>query len=100
MFINYIIELSESKNHNAIYICVNKFIKMIHFCFITINVIVEKTIKLYLHHVFKYYNFSHDVVFNQSIQFTFKFISKFLKLCDIKNNKFITFHFQSNDQTK
>jgi|SRR5271154_4896430 len=100
MFINYIIEFFKSKNHNAIYICVDKFTKMIHFYFITINVIVKKIIKLYLYHIFKYYNLFYDIIFDRDIQFTFKFMSKLLKLCDIKNNKFIAFHFQSNDQTK
>jgi|SRR5271154_2280961 len=100
MFMNYIIEFSESEDYNAIYICVDRFTKMIHFCLITINVIVEETIKLYLHHVFKHHDLSHDVIFDRNTQFTFKFKFKFLELCDIKNNKFITFHFQSNDQTK
>ena len=97
---NYIVEFSKSENHNAIYVCVDRFTKMAHFCLITINVIVEKTIKLYLHHVFKHHDLSHDVVFDRDTQFTFKFMSRLLELCDIKNNKSIAFHPQSNDQTE
>src|SRR5271163_3317608 len=100
MSMNYIIEFSEFKGYNAIYVCVDRFTKMAHFCPITINVTVKETIKLYLRHVFKHHDFSHDIVFNQDSQFTFKFMFRFLELCNIKNNKFIVFHSQSDDQMK
>src|SRR5271156_5174083 len=97
---NYIIELSEFERYNAIYIYIDRFSKMTHFCSITINVTVEETIKLYLCHVFKHHDLSHDVVFDQNIQFTFKFMFRFSELCDVKNNKSIAFHSQSDDQMK
>ena len=97
---NYIIELPESKGYNAIYVCVDRFTKMTHFCPITINVTVEETIKLYLRHVFKHHDFPHDVVFDRDTQFTFKFMSKLLELCDIKSNKSTAFHPQSDGQTE
>jgi len=64
MFINYIIELFELENYNAIYVCIDKFTKMIHFYFIIINIIIKKMIKLYLYYIFKHYDLSHDVVFD------------------------------------
>ena len=97
---NYIVELPESKGHNAIYVCVDKFTKMAHFCSITINVIVEETIKLYLRHVFKHHDLLTDIVSDRGPQFIFKFTTKLLELLDVKENKSITYHFQFNEQTK
>src|SRR5271163_2651871 len=97
---NYIVELPESKGHNAIYVCVDRFTKMAHFCPTTINVTAEEMAKLYLRHVFKHHDLPHDVVSDRGTQFTFKFMSRLLELCDIKSNKSIEFHSQLDDQTE
>src|SRR5271156_977263 len=54
---DYIVELPESGGYNAIYVCVDRFTKMAHFCPTTTKVTAEETAKLYLHHVFKHHDF-------------------------------------------
>ena len=95
---NYIIELSPSNEYNAIYVYVDRFTKMTHFCPTTIEVTSEGTVNLYLQYIFKYHDLPTNIISDKDPQFTSKFIAKLLELLDIKENKSIIFHSQSDEQ--
>src|SRR5271155_2949333 len=97
---NFIVELSSSNEYNAIYVCVNRLTKMTHFCLTTTEISSERTVKLYLQHIFKHHDLFTDIVSDKRFQFIFKFTTKLLELLDVKENKSITYHLQFNEQTK
>ena len=89
---NYIIKLSFSNEYNVIYIYIDRFMKMTHFCSITIEVTSEEIVNLYFQYIFKYHDLLINIISNKNPQFTSKFITKLLELLDIKENKSIIFH--------
>ena len=93
---DYIIELPSSNGYNAIYVCVDRLMKMTHFCPTTTEITSEETTNLYLQHIFKHHDFPIDIIFDKDSQFTSKFIAKLLELLDIKGNKSTVFHPQSD----
>ena len=95
---DYIIELSISNDHDVIYVCVDRLMKMAHFCLTISNVIAEQTTQLYLQNIFKLHGLSNNIISDRGTQFTSKFTHRLLELCDIKSNKSIVYHPQSDDQ--
>jgi hypothetical protein len=89
-----------SNGFNAIYVCVDRFTKMAHFCPTTIQVTAEATAHLYLRHVFKHHGLLTDIMSDRGTQFTSRLMSTLLELCDIKSNKSTAFHPQSDGQTE
>jgi Integrase zinc binding domain len=98
--IDYIVELPLSNSYNAIYVCIDRFTKMAHFCATTSSVTTEQTAQLYLQHIFKHHGLSGNIVSNQGTQFPSKFTSRLLELCDVKSNKSTAYHPQSDGQTE
>jgi hypothetical protein len=97
---DFIVELPESHNHNAVLVCVDRFTKMAHFCPTTTQVTAEETASLYLRHVFKHHGLPTNIVSDRGTQFTSHFASRLYELCDIKSNKSTSFHPQSDGQTE
>ena len=97
---NYIIKLSLFNDHDAIYIYVDRFTKMAHFCPTTSSVTAEQTAQLYLQHIFKHHGLPGNIVSDRGTQFTSKFTRRLLELCDIKSNKSTAYHPQSDGQTE
>ncbi len=72
MLINFIIELFESKERNAICIVINKLTKKYYYIVCTINnknTIVETTADIFLYNIFKYYSFFTSIIFDREFQF-------------------------------
>jgi RNase H-like domain found in reverse transcriptase/Reverse transcriptase (RNA-dependent DNA polymerase)/Integrase zinc binding domain/Chromo (CHRromatin Organisation MOdifier) domain/Integrase core domain len=97
---DFIVELPESDGFNAVYVCVDRFTKMAHFIATTTNVSAEEAAKLYLRHVFKHHGLPSDVVSDRGAQFTSRFFTSLLALCDVKSNKSTAYHPQSDGQTE
>ena len=95
---DFIVELPLSNGFDAIYVCVDRFTKMAHFCPTTIQVTAEETARLYLRHVFKHHGLPTDPVSDRGTQFTSRLMSALLNLCDVKSNKSTAFHPQSDGQ--
>jgi hypothetical protein len=97
---DFIVELPVSNGFDAIYVCVDRFTKMAHFCPTTTKVTAEETAHLYLDHVFKHHGLPTDIVSDRGPQFTSHLMTALLELCDIKGNKSTAFHPQSDGQTE
>jgi hypothetical protein len=97
---DFIVELPLSNGFDAIYVCVDRFTKMAHFCPTTTRVTAEDTAHLYLSHVFKHHGLPTDIVSDRGPQFTSRLMTTLLDLCEIKGNKSTAFHPQSDGQTE
>jgi hypothetical protein len=97
---DFIVELPLSGGFNTILVCVNHLTKMAHFCLTTTNVNTEEAARLYLKHVFKHHSLPDDIVTDRGTQFTSRFTTSLLQLCDIHSNKSTAFHPQSDGQTE
>ena len=97
---DFIVELPESGGYNAILVCVDRLTKMAHFCPTTIQVDAKETARLYLKHVFKHHGLPDNIVTDRGTQFTSRFTTHLLELCDIHSNKSTAFHPQSDGQTE
>src|SRR5579859_5113062 len=58
---NFIVQLPISDSYDAIYVCVNRFTKMAHFCPTNSTITVEGTVSLYLKHMFKNHGLLDDI---------------------------------------
>src|SRR5579862_2246412 len=97
---DFIVQLPISDGYDAIYICVNRFTKMAHFCLTNSTITAEGTVSLYLKHMFKNHSLPNDIVSNRSTQFVSKFTRRLLKLLDVTGNRSTTYHPQSDGQTE
>jgi hypothetical protein len=97
---DFIVELPPSQGYDTIYVCVDRFTKMAHFCPTTTRISAEGTADLYLRHVFKNHGLPRDIVSDRGPQFVSKFTRALLDLCDIKGNRSTAFHPESDGQTE
>lgn len=97
---DFIVELPMSSGHNAIFVVVDRFTKMAHFIPTTTTITAEGTADLYLQHVFRIHGFPKDIVSDRGPQFTSKFWSRLMELCDVKQNLSTAYHPQSDGQTE
>ncbi len=103
IIMNFVIELSESKNFNAILMMINRLTKMHHYISCTTteeSINVEKTTRLLINYVWKLHELSNTIVFDRDSQFIsliWKSICERLKI----NIKLSTaFHFETDDQSE
>ena len=97
---DFIVELPPSGGYDAIYVCVDRFTKMAHFCPTTSGVTAEQTAQLFLQHVFKAHGLPADIVSDRGSQFTSCFTRRLLELCQVKGNRSMTYHPQSDGHTE
>jgi len=97
---DFIVELPMSSGHNAIFVVVDRFTKMAHFIPTTTNITAEGTADLYMQHIFRIHGFPKDIVSDRGTQFTSKFWSRLMELCDVKQNLSTAYHPQSDGQTE
>jgi hypothetical protein len=103
IIMNFVIELSESKDFNAILMIVDRFIKMHHYvlCAAEKNeTFAEETAKLLINHVWKIHELSNTIISDresQFISFVWKKVCETLKI----NVKLSTaFHSKTDDQSE
>jgi hypothetical protein len=100
---NFVIELSESKEFNAILMIINRLTKMHHYISCTAeedDTSAEETVKLLIDNVWKLHELSSIIVSDRDPQFVslvWKTVCKILKI-DIKLS--IAFHSETNDQSE
>ena len=97
---DYIVELPPSNGYNAIYVCVDRFTKMAHFCPTTMEVTAEATASLYVQHVYKLHGLPDDIVSDRGTQFTSKFTRALLTILGVRGNRSTAYHPQSDGQTE
>ena len=95
-----IVELPPSQGYDTIFVCIDRFTKMVHFCPTNTTIMAEGTADLYLCHVFKHYGLPMDIISDRGLQFMSRFTCALLESCDIKGNRFTAFHTESVRQTK
>ena len=91
---------SPSNGFNAIFVCVDRFTKMAHFCPTMTAVTAEQTANLYLRNVFKHHGLPDEIVSDRGAQFVSKFTKTLLQLLEIKGNHSTAHHPQSDGQTE
>ncbi len=100
---NFIIDLSDSYNYNAILTVICKLSKERHYISCIINdedITVERTAEMLIQWIYQTHDLSSFIVFNQDTQFTF-ILWKFLcKRLSISLRLFIVYHSQINDQSE
>jgi len=103
IFLNFIINLSESDESNAILTVIDRLSKKRHYisCWSDDEeTFAEQTVKLLLLWIFRTHELSRSIVFNRDSQFiSIVWTSLCLRL-DIKMKLFIDYHSQINDQTE
>ena len=70
---DFMVQLPPSQGYDAIYVCVDRFMKMAHVIATTSNITAEETANLYLKNVFKSHGLPDDIVSDQGSQFVCKF---------------------------
>jgi Integrase zinc binding domain len=83
---DFVVELPKSQTYDVIYVCINRFTKIAHFCPTMSDIDAERTAKLYANHVFKLHSLSNDIVSDRGMQFTSQFTRSLLELCNIHGN--------------
>jgi predicted metal-dependent hydrolase len=103
IIINFVTELSESKNFNAILMIVDRLTKMHHYVSCTIeneDTSAEKTTRLLINHVWKLHELSSTIMSDRDSQFVsliWKIVCKTLKI-DVKLST--AFHLETKDQSE
>jgi hypothetical protein len=103
IIMNFVIELSESKEFNAILMMINRLTKMHHYISCKAeedDTSAEKTTRLLINHVWKLHELSSTIMSNresQFISFVWKIVCKTLKI-DVK--LFTAFHSKTDDQSE
>ncbi len=101
--LDFIIDLSESDENNAILTVIDRLSKKRHYISCWSNneeIFAEQTVKLLLIWIFRTHELSRSIVFDKDLQFI-SIVWKFLCLrLNIKMKLFIDYHSQINDQTK
>ena len=103
IFMNFIVDLSQSKEHNVIFVVVNRLIKKRYYISCTVtdeDISVEYTAKMLVNHIFRLHELPSLIVSNRDPQFVITVWKSFCTRLDIITKLFIAFHSQTDDQTK
>jgi hypothetical protein len=97
---DFVIELFESRNYNAVLMIINRLNKMHHYISCTTNeneTTIEKTAKLLIQHVWKLHELFITMIFDRDFQFIFLIWDIICKMLKIKTKLFIAFHSKTNE---
>jgi hypothetical protein len=100
---DFVIELFDNREYNAILMIVNRLSKMHHYisCIIDENdTTAEKTTKLLIQHVWKLHELLTTMISNRDSQFIFLVWDTICKMLRIKTKLFIAFHSKTNEQSE
>jgi len=103
IIMNFIINLFDSYNYNAILTIICRLLKERHYILCIIDdedITVEKTAEMLLQWVYWTHDLSSFIVFNQDSQFIFILWKSFCKRLSISLWLFIIYHFQIDDQSE
>jgi len=103
IFLNFIIDLSESDESNAILTVIDRLFKKRHYISCWSNdeeIFAEQTIKLLLIWVFRIHELSRSIMFDRDSQFISIVWKSLCLRLNIKMKLFTDYHLQINDQTE
>ncbi len=103
IIMNFIIDLSDSYDYNAILTVICKLLKERHYISCITDdkdITVEKTAEMLLQWVYWTYDLSSFIVFDRDSQFIFILWKLLCKRLSISLQLFIIYHFQINDQSE
>jgi hypothetical protein len=100
---DFVIELLDNKDYNAVFMIINRLSKMHHYISCTTNeneTTTEKTAKLLIQYVWKLHELLITMIFDRDFQFIFLIWNIICKMLKIKTKLFIAFHFETNEQSE
>jgi hypothetical protein len=100
---DFVTELSDSRDYNAILMIVNKLSKMHHYIFCTTDeneITIEKIVKLLIQHVWKLHELLTTMISNRDSQFISFVWDTICKMLRIKTKLFIAFYSETNEQSE
>jgi hypothetical protein len=103
IILDFVTELFNSKEYNAILMIIDRLSKMHHYIFCTIDeneITIEKTIKLFIQHVWKLHELLITMISDRESQFISLVWDTICKMFKIKAKLFTTFHSQTNEQSE
>ena len=103
IFINFITDFFESKEHNVICIIIDKLIRERHYklCRVTDDdTSIKTTTEILIQRVFRYHDLSTSITSNREPQFVVTVWKTFCRLLRITCKLSTIAHFEINDQTK
>ena len=103
IFMNFIIDLFESKEHNIICIIVDKFIRERYYELCKIiddDISIETTAKILIREVFRYHNLLTSITSNREFQFVVTIWKTFCRLLRITCKLSTAAHSEIDDQTE
>ena len=103
IFINFIINLFESEEHNVICIIINKFTRERHYEFCRViddDISTEATTKILIRRMFRYHDLSTSITSDKRSQFVVIIWKTFCCLLRITCKLSTAAHFEIDDQTK
>jgi hypothetical protein len=96
---DYIVELLMSEGYDAIYVCVDRLTKMVHFILTTMKVTAEQMAQLFYQYVSKVHGLPHDIISDCGPQFVSQFMWHLLEKLGVQGNRSTSHHPQSDVQT-
>jgi hypothetical protein len=100
---DFVIELFDNKEYNAIFMIINRLSKIHHYIFCIIDendTTVEETAKFFIQHVWKLHELLTTMISNRDFQFIFLVWDTICKMLRIKAKLFIAFHSKTNEQSE
>jgi len=98
--VDFVVELPESSEHDAVMTVVNAVFKRVHFILIHTMVIVKEAVRLFLHYVWKLHGLLKCVVSDRRSQFVASFTKELYRLLGIQISSSIAWHPQTDGQTE
>ena len=92
--------LPKSNGMDTILVIVDWFIKMIHLKATMTNISSEGIVKIYKNNIWKLHGVSRRILSDRGLQFTSKFMKKFIKALGTKRQLSTAYHPQTDDQTE
>ncbi len=103
IILDFVTELSDSRDYNAILMIVNRLSKMHHYISCTTDeneITIEKIVKLLIQHVWKLHELFTTMISNRDSQFIFLVWDTVCRMLRIKTKLFIAFHSETNEQSE
>ncbi len=103
IILDFVIELFDSREYNAIFMMINRLSKMHHYisCIIDENdTTAEETTKLLIQYVWKLHEFLTTMISNRDSQFIFFVWNTICRMLRIKAKLSIAFHSKTNEQSE
>jgi hypothetical protein len=103
IILDFVTELLDNRDYNAILMIVDKLSKMHHYISCTTDeneITIEKTVKLLIQHVWKLHELFTTMISDKDSSFVFVIWDTICRMLKIKAKLFIAFHSETNEQSE